>query len=631
MRHDHLAPESDSGATATTIPELVALWAERSPQGVAIVAPGRAPLSYGGLQRQITETVAALHNRGLGRGTRVALALPDGPELAVAFLATATAAAVAPLNPALTTVEAELALASLGAKALIVAAGATPPARAAAAGRGLPVIELVAETAAAGCFTLDGVPSGSAASGDPLSDDVALLLHTSGTTARPKLVPLRHGQLCASARQIARTLALGPADRSLNVMPLFHIHGLVAGLLATLVAGGGVACPPGFQAPHFFGWVEECGPTWYTAVPTMHRSVLDRAPDHAALVQGRPFRFLRSSSAPLPPSLLAELEATFAAPVVEAYGMTEAAHQMASNPLPPRQRKPGSVGLAAGPEVAILGEDDQPLAAGEVGEVVIRGPSVFGGYEANQAANAAAFVDGWFRTGDQGVLDAGGYLFLTGRLKELINRGGEKVAPREVEDALLAHPMVAQAVAFALPDERLGEEVAAAVVPPAGHPRTNGEVPTETELRRFVADRLAPYKVPRRVLFLEELPKGSTGKVQRIGLADRLGLKETPLPERVSIAAVAPRSPVEEIVAAVWVEVLGREGVGVDDDFLALGGDSILATQVVARLRALFGLDVTVATFFEAASVASMALIVEDLLASEDDGTAKDGAQADAG
>jgi acyl-CoA synthetase (AMP-forming)/AMP-acid ligase II len=229
-------------------------------------------------------------------------------------------------------------------------------------------------------------------------------------------------------------------------------------------------------------------------------------------------RLVRSSSAALAPQVMARLEAVFRAPVIEAYGMTEAAHQMASNPLPPRQRKPGSVGVAAGPEVAIMDPAGRLLAAGETGEVVIRGDNVTSGYLANPQANAAAFSEGWLRTGDQGWMDEDGYLRLTGRLKEIINRGGEKISPREVDEALLDHPAVAQVVTFALPDEKLGEEVAAAIV------LRDGAAATEAEIRDFARARLAAFKVPRRVVFVPEIPKGPTGKMQRIGLAEKLRL-----------------------------------------------------------------------------------------------------------
>jgi acyl-CoA synthetase (AMP-forming)/AMP-acid ligase II len=347
---------------------------------------------------------------------------------------------------------------------------------------------------------------------------VALVLHTSGTTSRPKLVPLSHANLCASAGHIAASLALTPADRCLNIMPLFHIHGLIAALLSSLSAGASVACTAGFNALQFFSQMREFVPNWYTAVPTMHQAVAARASHHRDVIAAHPLRLIRSSSASLPPQVMADVEAAFGAPVIEAYGMTEAAHQMASNPLPPRPRKPGSVGLPAGPEVAIMSESGELLAADAVGEVVIRGPNVTAGYRNNAQANAQAFTNGWFRTGDQGRLDAEGYLWLTGRLKEIINRWGEKISPREVDEVLMDHPAVAQAVTFALPHDKLGEDVAAAVV------CKQGASVSERDLQKFAGERLAAMKVPRRIVFLAEIPKGATGKLQRIGLARVLGL-----------------------------------------------------------------------------------------------------------
>jgi oxalate---CoA ligase len=344
------------------------------------------------------------------------------------------------------------------------------------------------------------------------------VLHTSGTTSRPKIVPLSQRNLVASALNIRDTLRFEPADCGLNIMPLFHIHGLIAGVLAPLAAGSQVFCTPGFNALRFFAWMDEAKPTWYTAVPTMHQAILSRAPKNADAIARNPLRFLRSSSSSMPPQVIRELEEVFGAPLIEAYGMTEATHQMASNPLPPAVRKPGTVGIAAGPEIAIMAGDGRLLAHGETGEIVIRGPNVTAGYEANPRASAEAFTNGWFRTGDQGVMDADGYISITGRLKEIINRGGEKVSPREVDEILMDHPAVAQVVCFGMPHPKLGEEVAAAIV------LREGEQATERELRDFVGGAPADFKVPRRILILDEIPKGATGKVQRIGLAQKLGL-----------------------------------------------------------------------------------------------------------
>jgi acyl-CoA synthetase (AMP-forming)/AMP-acid ligase II len=463
----------------------------------------------------------SLHRGGVGRGDRVAIVLPSGSEMATAFLGVAASATAAPLNPAYRAEELEYYLADLLVKAIVVEPGSSSPAVEVARRLGVRIFELApVRDGAAGQIELRAPGGGGAArdAGPALPHDTALLLHTSGTTSRPKVVPLSHRNLCASAASIRHGLALTVADRGLSIMPLFHIHGLVAGLLAPLSAGGQVVCPPGFNALRFFAWIAECRPTWYTAVPTMHQAILARAPHNASIIAASPFRFIRSSSATLPVRVLQGLERVFGAPVIEAYGMTEAAHQITSNPLPPGVRKPGSVGVAAGPEVAVMDHAGHLLPAGQAGEIVIQGRNVTVGYENNPRANTEAFTHGWFRTGDHGVLDADGYLTILRRLKEIINRGGEKISPREVDEILLEHPAVAQAVTFAVPHDSLGEDVAAAVV------LRDGAGATEREIRDFVATHLADFKVPRKVLFVPELPRGATGKIQRIGLAKKLGL-----------------------------------------------------------------------------------------------------------
>lgn len=493
---------------------------------VALAAPSLTSLTFAALRAQIAETIEALNTVGIGVNDRVAIVLPNGPAMATAFLSIAAGATAAPLNPAYRGDEFAFYLSDLKARALIIEASADSPALAVAARLNIPTIALrTADERGAGAFTLDleGLPSGSPQRrGFGAADDIALVLHTSGTTSRPKIVPLSQRNLCASARNIGQTLRFTPADRGLCLMPLFHIHGLIAGVLAPLAAGSSVFCTPGFNAFRVFSWLEQARATWFTAVPTMHQAILARAPDKGVVIQAHPLRFIRSSSASLPPKVLAQMEAAFGAPMIESYGMTEAAHQMASNPLPPAVRKPGSVGLAAGPKIAIMGESGTLLSAGETGEIVIRGQNVTAGYENNPEANSEAFADGWFRTGDQGFLDADGYLSITGRLKEIINRGGEKISPREVDEALMDHPAVHQAVTFAVPHDKLGEDVGAAVV------LREGESATERELRDFVHARLADFKTPRKILFVAEIPKGATGKLQRIGLAEKLGLAGGP-------------------------------------------------------------------------------------------------------
>jgi acyl-CoA synthetase (AMP-forming)/AMP-acid ligase II len=504
----------------TTLHPLLAQGADGA---TAISAPGRAPLDFARLRALVAETTARLNALGLGRNDRVAIVLPNGPEMATCFVACASAVASAPLNPAYRADEFDFYLSDLGAKALIVERGSTSPAIEIAAKHGVRVIDLVvADGAPAGRFTLEPREpyAGPAAArpGPAQADDLSMLLHTSGTTSRPKIVPLSQKNLAASAQHIARTLQFTPADCGLNIMPLFHIHGLIAGVLAPLAAGSQVFCTPGFNALKFFAWMDEAKPTWYTAVPTMHQTILARADKNRDVIARHPLRFIRSSSSSIPPQVIAEIEQVFGCPLIESYGMTEATHQMASNPLPPGVRKPGTVGVAAGPEIAIMGEDGTLLPRGATGEIVIRGPNVTAGYENNPKANAEAFRDGWFRTGDQGVMDADGYLSITGRLKEIINRGGEKVSPREVDEILMDHPAVAQVVTFGMPHPKLGEEVAAVVV------LREGQTATERELQQFVAARAADFKVPKKILFMDEIPKGATGKLQRIGLAAKLGL-----------------------------------------------------------------------------------------------------------
>ena len=501
----------------TTLHNMVAL---QTPTSTAMMAPASLPLTYGALTQLIANTTSALNAMGIGRGDRVGIVLPNCPEMATAFVAVASACTAAPLNMAYRADEFEFYLSDLKAKALIVAVGSDTPAIAIAAKLGVAVIYLTAlPEHGAGNFELASSLAGLAISPGPAqADDVALILHTSGTTSRPKIVPLSHRNVCASARNISATLRLTAADRELHVMPLFHIHGLIAGVLAPMAVGSQIFCTPGFNALKFFSWMKECKPTWYTAVPTMHQTILARAANNMDVIEANPLRFIRSSSSSMPPQVIAELERVFKAPLIESYGMTEAAHQMASSPLPPALRIPGSVGIAAGPEVAIMDNAGNLLAAGEIGEIVIRGENVTLGYENNEKANAEGFTNGWFRTGEQGTMTAAGYLTLTGRLKEIINRGGEKISPREVDEVLMDHPAVAQVVTFGMPHDKLGEEVAAAVV------LREGKTATDQEIRAFAATKLADFKVPRKIIIMDEIPKGATGKLQRIGLAQKLGL-----------------------------------------------------------------------------------------------------------
>ena len=487
---------------------------------IAIAAPGRPSLTFAALRSHVAETVVQLNSRRIGRNDRVAIVLPNGPEMASAFLTIGAGATTAPLNPGYREDEFEFYISDLNAKAIIVAKGSDSPAVTVARAHKLEVLEIEwSESDPAGTFSFVGATSGTATSGGMAkADDIALVLHTSGTTSRPKIVPLSQANVTASASHIIDILSLSAEDKCINIMPLFHIHGLIAAVLSSVTAGSSVFCSPPFNALRVFSWFDEANPSWYTAVPTMHQAILSRAPRNKEILDKINLRFIRSSSSSLPPPVMHELEETFGAPVAESYGMTEAAHQMASNELPPGKRKPGSVGVAAGPEVSIMDENGKILPQGETGEIVIRGPNVTDGYENNPTANAENFTNGWFRTGDQGVLDEDRFLKITGRLKEIINRGGEKIAPLEVDNVIQSHPAVAQTVTFSMPHPKLGEEVAAAIV------LNEGAEITDREIKNFVSEKLADFKVPRKILFLDEIPKGATGKMQRIGLAEKLGL-----------------------------------------------------------------------------------------------------------
>jgi amino acid adenylation domain-containing protein len=580
--------------------------AKRAPAAIAITAPGRAPLTYGRLHAHVDNMVQTLHAMGLGRHDRIALVLPNGPELAVALLTVAAAATCAPLNVAYSD-EFDMYFADLQAQALIIQADLDSPARAVAQRHGIRVIELSPmPEAEAGIFALAGEAQ-ICACRQELSQpqDVALLLHTSGTMSQPKIVPLTHTNICTSAYNTSIALELTESDRCLNVMPLFHPHGLMGALLASLVSGASIVCTPGLHMPQFFDWMAEFHPTWYTAVPTIHQTVLMHVTSHREIIASCPLRFIRSGSASLLPQVLIELESVFHAPVIEYYGMTETSSQITSNPLPPGERKIRSVGVSTGPEIAIMDVGGTLLAAGETGEIVVCGETIFQGYENDRTADKEAFTHGWFRTGDQGYLDSDGYLFITGRLKETINRGGTKVSPQEVDDILIQHPAVAQAATFPMPHTRWGEDVATAVVLRC---KTSA---TEQELRRFVAARLAAFKVPSQVLIVEALPMGPTGKLQRRCLAEQFGLIG-PGQDQPALHATyaAPRTPIEAALAGIWAMVLGLERVGVNDSFFRLGGDSLLATQLLLRIREVTHVDVDFRSFFETPTIAEIARLI---------------------
>jgi acyl-CoA synthetase (AMP-forming)/AMP-acid ligase II/thioesterase domain-containing protein/acyl carrier protein len=532
------------------------------PDSAELLTPEQRSRDGRELRRDIEAQARDFLRAGVARGDALAIALPDGPEMLTASLAAASMATCAPLNPAFCEAEFELYLSSLGVRALIAEPGS--PAIAAAQRLGIPLFQPGRP--------LPGTPAARA------YPEAAVLLHTSATTGNSKLVPLSAAHISAMLDSTCGALQLSPDDRFLSMMPLFHLHGLLS-CLAQWRAGGSVALTAGFEAREFLSWMEEYRPTWYSAGPTLHRAILSLTDD--SFRPGR-LRFVRSMGAPLHRELLEQLEARLGVPVIEGYGLTETG-LVASNPL--RQRKPGSVGRSVGPEIAII-----------EGEVVIRGPSVFAGYANDPEANREAFRQGWFRSGDLGHIDSEGFLYITGRTKEMINRGGEKVLPLEVDAALGAHPAVEEAVAFSIPHPTLGEDVAAAVVVRAGHSVR------ESELRQFVSGRLAPFKIPRRIVFPETIPKGPTGKPMRSQLTEQYASEVA--------ASVTPADPLEQRLAAIWAEILKLREVGTADNFFSLGGDSLLALQMLQRVEQECG--ALVSALSEPATIEHLAVILRN-------------------
>jgi acyl-CoA synthetase (AMP-forming)/AMP-acid ligase II/acyl carrier protein/NRPS condensation-like uncharacterized protein len=596
----------DAGGTVfSCLEELLAHHGRAAPDRAAILAPGCAPMTYGMLWACAKDTVRALRSTRVGRSDRVAVVLPDGPEAAAAIVSVAAGAVCAPLNPSFTADEWQRYFDELRIAALVTRPDIDSAGRAVALARGIPVLDLSPPPRAApGLFGIT-VPATrrSSADGFASATDDALILLTSGTTSRPKTIPLTHAGVCLSAHNVGAAIALEAEDRLLSVLPFFHGHGLISGVIATLAAGSSVVCTRGFDTAAFFGWLTEFRPTWYTAVPAIHRAVLSEAERHKARARQSSLRLIRSASSTLPAKLLCGLETLFGVPVIDTFGMTEAATQIAANPLD--RRKLGSVGRSAGAEIRIQDADGRRLSSGERGEIALRGPTITRGYDNDAAATRDAFRDGWFRTGDLGYLDQEGYLFIVGRIKEVINRGGQKVAPGEVEEALLSHPDVVEAAAFPVPHTRLGADVAAAVVL---RPDATADA---QKLRDFVRKRLAGYKVPGLIRIVPAIPKGAGGKIRRGELAAALALAPSIAPVRRGRKMAAPRSDLERQIAKIWTDLLDVDPIAIDQDVFALGVDSITVTQMISRLREHFGVDFSFPDIFGAPTVAALAARVQ--------------------
>ena len=474
-------------------------------------------LSYGEFKifnEKISRQLAATNVKN---SDRAAIVLPNGPLMASSFLSISSYMSAAPLNPLYKQEEFEFYLDDLKPKFLLVEPNSKSLAVIAAKNLNIPVFEMkISDNQPLGTFELFDKETDYK---NPNDYDEALVLHTSGTTSRPKIVPLSNLNIFTSAVNISKSLKLTADDHCLNIMPLFHIHGLIAVLSASAKVGASVCASNGFNALKFLDLAETQNITWYSGVPTMHQAILLRAQKNSDKAKKLNLRFIRSSSASLPPAIFEQLNDIFQTPVIEAYGMTEATHQMASNPLPPAIQKPGLVGMPAGPEICIMNDKNEKLPQGEIGEICIKGDNVTNGYENNPEANKQSFVNNWFRTGDEGFFDEDGYLKISGRLKEIINKGGEKISPLEVDNILMDFPPIDQALCFGYKDKMLGEDIAVAIK------LKENKSCTEDDIKSYANEKLAKFKIPKKIFIVEDIPKGATGKLQRIGLAKKFGLE----------------------------------------------------------------------------------------------------------
>jgi acyl-CoA synthetase (AMP-forming)/AMP-acid ligase II/thioesterase domain-containing protein/acyl carrier protein len=598
-----------------SIGDIVRRHADTTPDAPAIVAEGRRPLTYRELAQQSGRIRERLNSMGFGRGDRIAIVGPNDAAMAALITAVMGGATAMPMNPELSLAEFVVYLRDLNAQAVAIESGMETAARVAAREIGLPVLEVerLAGDIAGMVDIRPGVSAGKAKQLEPAqADDLALVLMTSGTTANSKLIPITHRQLALKADRYARALAITAADRCLNLMPLFHGHGLQGTVYTALYTGGSFLMLPAFSVDNFFRLIATQAPTWYSGSYTFHHAIAQAAADHADDIKKSCLRVVRVGSGLLEAKIANELERQLGALVLSNYSCTEVS-LICSAPLPPTPRKSGTVGrpLEGGMEVAVMGSDKQLLPPGKRGEVVVRGADVFSGYENDPATNAECFVGEWYRTGDEGVFDADGYLTLTGRIKDIINRGGEKITPLEVDAAIKSHPDVADAMTFPIPHATLGEEVAAAVIP------VPGAVFTDEILSKYLRGRLAAFKVPRRFVIVDKFPMGPTGKIPRRGLADAFGLSIATAANRAErVEDNRPATPLEAKLQRLWQETLRLDRVGLHEDFFMLGGDSLQAVELFLKIEKEFGRRMPRSVLFEAGTVAKMAEHIEAVVPS---------------
>lgn len=587
---------------------LLAIQVERHGGACALQIPGGEQLSYGDVGQRVGKVSGQLRALNLTGKSRVAIALPNGLNMSIMLLAVTSTAVAAPLNPAYREAEFLSYLNDIGADCIVVPAGShSSPACAAARRSGIAIVELASDgvTLIASRDILHALNRRSCAVAEdgpllnPDPDDIAVILLTSGSTGRSKRVPLTHRNLCVSVADVCHTLQLDERDVCLSMWEQFHIGGVTDLLLAPLASGGRIICTSGFDAKEFFKILDDQSPTWFQGVPTTLHEIMAVAEKTGWSRAKTSLRFIRATAAALSPQLMDRIESLFQVPVVQTFGMTEAAPLITTNPLPPGTRKAGSTGPTCGPLISVRDAKGRVLPAYETGEIVVKGENVVAGYEANPEATAQSFRDGWFHTGDTGYLDSDGYLFLKGRIKEQINRGGEKIIPQEIDDVLTAHPEIAQAASFSVKHPTLGEDVGVAVVL-----RKNSTLDA-VGIRRFVASQLSDFKVPRTILFLDSLPRNTIGKVRRETLA---ALADT---EDKSVTYAAPETKLHEILAEVWSKELDKPKVGIDDDFSSLGGDSLSSVRLMLAIETLLGIELEEAALSDIMTIRQLAKLVE--------------------
>ncbi len=592
---------------------LIRHQADVYPNSIAIEQMGAESISYQSLRERVEGLANELRGHGVslnGQRSRVAIVLPNGPGMSIALLAVCSIGAALPFNPSYSKIEFKDYFYKTGVDFVLVGHDDHALAVDVASCLGLKVLRLGGSSELESARNIDYFDTIEDGFSIPDPEDIALVLLTSGSTGRPKSVPLTHRNICTSAYEVVQSMGLGQSDRCLSMWEQFHIGGLVDLLLAPLASGGTIISTSGFDAAEFYGLLSVAEPTWFQGVPTTLRELAFHAERNQVVTKPNSLRLIRSVAAALPTQLMKDIESLFDTPVIQTFGMTEAGPLITSTRLPPAAHSPGSVGTSCGSEIHLFALGDEVLEAGVSGEVAVRGDNVFSGYENDAEANSHSFRDGWFLTGDIGYLDEDGQLFLTGRVKQIINRGGEKVNPQEVDDALLAHPEVDEVASFAVKHRTLGEDVGAAIVL-----RPNASA-NENDILKFLATHLAPFKIPQQLYIYDRLPCNAVGKVDRLALADAVEtIRENVVKEQPSDA-----NTLELQLAKLWASELDLPEVGLDDNFYSLGGDSLTGVRLFIVVEEYFGRRLPRSALTGITTVREMArLINEDEIVQLDD------------